>query len=316
MTYKNRVQLEGCIFITNKYSLNDYEKDYHKGYIDADKKKKELDRLERDRLDRESCNKEKAFNEGAADGQSSDSGIPSLTKDICLNSKHLSHDNYKKAYISGFAKEFCSPKKVTEKAAEDAEELSVKTPSSYFKICNNLETYNQYLAHYNKTLKEVCAPINIAKLGTNYARNEKSSSEGLEAIKVCPNSASVVNNFKSSYDSEKHLMLREESLRLERERADREERARQESLRLERERTDRAEGTRQESLRLERERLEIAKKNAARDEKWRKENTCRWNSDYSCKEKTINSACQKTFSGVGACVVTEFQFGEPVCGCK
>ena len=154
------------------------------------------------------------------------------------------------------------------------------------------------MAHYNKTLKEVCAPINITKLGANYARNENSSSEGLEAIKVCPNSASVVNNFKSSYDSEKQLMLRQESLRLERERAAQEERARQ------------------ESLRLEREKLEMAKENHARDEKWRKENTCRWNSDSSCKEKTINSACQKTFSGVGACVVKEFQFGEPVCGCQ
>ena len=323
---KNRVKSDGC-YISKKYSIDEYKKDYLKGYSDADQNKKQLARLEkerlenlarleRDRLDRESCNEDKAFNGGSADGKSSKSGTPSLRNDVCLSSKYFSHENYKKTYISGFVKEFCSTKKITEKAVKDAEDLSAKTSSSYFTICNNSDFYKSYVAQYDKALNDVCSPVNMTQLGAKFARKGKGLSQGLEAIKVCPNSTSVVSNFKTSYDSEKQLMLKEENLRLERERAAREELARQESLRLERERAYREDRARQESLRLERERLEMAKQNHARDEQRRKENTCVSYSEYSCREKTVNSACQKINSLVGTCVITGLINNEPRCNCQ
>jgi hypothetical protein len=60
----------------------------------------------------------------------------------------------------------------------------------------------------------------------------------------------------------------------------------------------------------------MAKKNHYLDEKRRKENTCAWNSEHSCQEKTVNSICKKSGSAVGTCVVTGFTFDEPKCNCQ
>ncbi len=203
------------------YSPSSFEKDYMSGFM---------------RGREEACQSSRATELAVLDAREGMEMKRLNIFGVCTEGKNLK-ESLEKAYRKAFASEFCNLERAKKSARNQADALQEADFSAFKKVCDaktQKALSQNFTLEYETRLRERCSPLELQAQGMKDAKAKIDMMTSMTALKACPlaQQAEGLAAYSRGYSDTQSLMLKEEELKLNRDREERERQLRERELQL------------------------------------------------------------------------------------